>query len=47
VPLMALSRDGVTDGGFKQMPPLVSHLPDGLGEAPVSAWIAALADAGP
>ena len=47
VPLMALSRDGVTDGGFEQMPPLVSHIPDTDGEAPVSAWINALADAGP
>jgi hypothetical protein len=47
VPLMALSRDGLTDGGFKQMPPIVSHIPDGIGEAPLSAWINALGDAGP
>lgn len=46
VPLMALARDGVTDGGFKQMPPIVSHLPDTDGEAPLSAWIDALGDAG-
>lgn len=45
VPLMALSRDG--DGGFLPMPPLVSHIPDTAGEAPVSAWINALSDAGP
>jgi hypothetical protein len=48
VPLMALSRDGVTDGGFLQMPPIVSHVPDNQGEMAVSAWINALpADAGP
>jgi hypothetical protein len=48
VPLMALSRDGVTDAGFMQMPPIVSHVPDNQGEAAVSAWINALpADAGP
>ncbi len=45
LPLMALSRDA--DSGFLPMPPLVSHLPDTDGEAPVSAWINALGDAGP
>ncbi len=45
VPLMALSRDA--DGGFSPMPPIVSHIPDTVGEAPVSAWINALGDAGP
>jgi hypothetical protein len=47
VPLMALSRNGESDGGFTQMPPIVSHVPDVVGEAPVSAWIDALGDAGP
>ena len=41
LPLMALSRDA--DSGFLPMPPLVSHIPDTDGEAPVSAWINALA----
>jgi hypothetical protein len=45
VPLMALSRD--VDSGFQPMPPLVSHIPDAVGEAPLSAWINALGDAGP
>jgi hypothetical protein len=45
IPLMALSRDA--DSGFLPMPPLVSHIPDTDGEAPVSAWINALGDAGP
>jgi hypothetical protein len=45
LPLMALSRDA--DSGFPQMPPIVSHIPDTAGEAPVSAWINALPDAGP
>jgi hypothetical protein len=45
VPLFALSRDG--SGGFLPMPPIVSHVPDTDGEAPVSAWINALGDAGP
>ena len=45
LPLMALSRDA--DGGFLPMPPLVSHIPDTTGEAPLSAWINALGDAGP
>jgi hypothetical protein len=44
IPLMALSRD--MDSGFLPMPPLVSHVPDTDGEAPVSAWINALGDAG-
>jgi hypothetical protein len=44
VPLMALSRDD--DAGLLPMPPLVSHIPDTDGEAPVSAWINALPDAG-
>jgi hypothetical protein len=44
LPLMALTRD--EDAGFMQMPPIVSHLPDTAGEAPVSAWINALGDAG-
>jgi hypothetical protein len=42
---MALSRD--VDSGFQPMPPLVSHIPDSVGEAPLSAWINALGDAGP
>jgi hypothetical protein len=45
LPLMALSRDA--DSGFLPMPPLVSHIPDTTGEAPLSAWINALGDAGP
>jgi hypothetical protein len=45
LPLMALSRD--VDSGFEPMPPLVSHIPDAVGEAPLSAWINALGDAGP
>ncbi len=45
IPLRALSRD--VDSGFLPMPPLVSHIPDTDGEAPVSAWINALGDAGP
>jgi hypothetical protein len=45
VPLFALSRD--VDSGFLPMPPLVSHIPDTDGEAPVSAWITALGDGGP
>ena len=44
VPLFALSRD--VDSGFLPMPPLVSHIPDTDGEAPVSAWITALGDGG-
>ena len=43
IPLRALSRD--VDRGFLSMPPLVSHIPDTDGEAPVSAWIDALGDA--
>ncbi len=45
LPLMALSRD--PDSGFLPMPPLVSHIPDIDGEAPLSAWIDALGDGGP
>ena len=46
IPLMALSqRHGRRL--FSRLPPLVSHVPDTDGEAPLSAWINALGDAGP
>ena len=45
VSLMASSRD-VDAGGFKPMPPIVSHVPDDAGMTMVNAWIDALGDAG-
>ncbi len=46
VSLMASSRDaGAGGGGFKPMPPIVSHISDDAGVALVNAWIDALGDA--
>ncbi len=45
IPLMAASRD-MDAGGFKPMPPIVSHIADDAGLALVNAWIDGLGDAG-